>query len=84
MPAEYSAIMLQKHFEAINDRLRGIENQVKLLSDKAGIPYELPSAGVPQEVVELAEAGKTLEAIKKYRELTEADFETAREVVSGL
>jgi len=39
MPAEYSAIMLQKHFEAINDRLRGIENQVKLLSYKAGLPY---------------------------------------------
>lgn len=84
MPAEYSAIMLKKHFEAINERLRGIEDQVKLLSDKAGIPYELPSAGVPREVVELAEAGKTLDAIKKYRELTDADFETARNVVTGI
>lgn len=36
------------------------------------------------EVVQLAEAGKQLEAIKKHRELTGADFDTARNAVLAL
>jgi hypothetical protein len=41
-------------------------------------------AEVPQEVIDLAEAGKTMDAVKKYRELTGADAKAATEVVQGL
>jgi ribosomal protein L7/L12 len=34
--------------------------------------------------MELARAGQTLEAIKKYRELTGAGFQEAQDVVTGL
>jgi ribosomal protein L7/L12 len=46
--------------------------------------YEAAIDGVPPDVIALAEAGKQLEAIKRYRELTNADFEKARDVVSAL
>jgi ribosomal protein L7/L12 len=39
---------------------------------------------VPDEVVTLARAGKQLDAIKRYRELTGANIDQAREVVIGL
>ena len=84
MPAAYDAATLQRSFGRINDRLRAIEDQLAVLSEKAGVPYEQPGDDVPAEVVQLAQAGKSLEAIKKYRELTNADFETARTVVGGL
>lgn len=84
MPASYDATQLQSMFQKINERLRAIEAQVSLLSDKAGIPFELPSEGAPNEVIELVVAGKKLEAIKLYRELTGADFETARDAVDSI
>jgi hypothetical protein len=34
--------------------------------------------------MELAQSGKTLEAMKRYRELTNASADRAREVVQGL
>jgi hypothetical protein len=71
-------------FERVNKRLRAIEEQLALLSEKAGVPYNAPSAGHPQEVIDLARAGKTFDAIKKYRELTGADAQEASEVVAGL
>jgi len=71
-------------FERVNKRLRAIEDQLALLSEAAGIPYTPPGAGVPQEVIDLAHAGKTMDAIKKYRELTGADFGEANAIVTGL
>jgi hypothetical protein len=41
-------------------------------------------AEVPQEVVDLAQSGDTMGAMKKYRELTGAGAEQATKVVSGL
>jgi ribosomal protein L7/L12 len=84
MPAAYEATDLNRRFQQINQRLRAIEAQLALLSEKAGIDYDAPADEVPPDVVELAEAGKSMEAIKRYRELTNADFEKARDVVSGL
>jgi ribosomal protein L7/L12 len=83
MPAINEAF-LPEMFDRVNERLRAIEAQLALLSEKAGVPYEAPSAGVPQEVVELVQAGKKLDAIKKYRELTGAGGDEAREVVAGI
>jgi hypothetical protein len=39
------------------------------------------STGLPPEVAELARAGKTLEAVKLYRQLTNANFEQAKVAV---
>jgi ribosomal protein L7/L12 len=84
MPAAYEAADLQRIFGTIKDRLRAIEEQLAVLSRQAGVPYDKPGEEVPPEVLELAVAGKSMEAIKLYRELTNAEFEEARAVVSGL
>jgi hypothetical protein len=84
MPAAYEAADLQRIFNRINDRIRAIEDHLAVLSQQAGVPYDRPGDDAPPEVVELARSGKQLEAIKKYRELTGADFDTARTVVGGL
>ena len=44
-------------------------------------PDETP---VPSEVMELARAGKTQEAIKLYRQLTGVDFSHAQAVIAAL
>lgn len=84
MPAAYQAGDLQQIFQRINDRIRAIEEHLVVLSEKAGVAYSLPGEGLPKEVIELARAGKTLEAIKLYRELTNADFETAKAAVEAV
>ena len=39
MPAQYDAEQLKRRFDLINERLRGVEAQLALLSEKAGVPY---------------------------------------------
>ena len=75
---------ITRRFEQATERLRALEAQVAILSENAGVPYAVPGADVPPEVVELAVAGKQLEAIKRYRELTNAGFDDARNVVLGI
>jgi ribosomal protein L7/L12 len=82
MPGTYSQASLEANFNAMSERLRGIEAQLVVLSAHAGVPYEIPSAEVPAEVVELVQAGKKIEAIKRYRELTNASFDEARDVIA--
>ena len=84
MPGEYSQMALEAHFKQINERLGKIEAQLKRLSDHAGVPYEQPLDEIPEDVVELAQSGKKLEAMKRYRELTDASVERATEVISAL
>jgi ribosomal protein L7/L12 len=84
MPGEYSQATLQAHFEQINKRLEAIEQTLVLLSKTVGVPYSPPLADVPTEVIELARAGDQLGAMKRYRELTGASFDQARDVVVGL
>ena len=48
------------------------------LGQVAGYRYAPFSTGLPPEVAELARAGKTLEAVKLYRQLTNANFEQAK------
>jgi len=83
MPAINEAF-IPEMFDRVNERLRAIEAQLALLSEKAGVPYEAPGANVPDEVVALARDGKKLDAIKKLRELTGAGSAEAGEVVAGL
>lgn len=83
-PASYDSTTLQHHFDQIRERFNRIESQLKLVSEKVGVPYADPAATVPPEVVELARAGNTLEAIKQYRALTGAGLDEARDVVAAL
>ena len=84
MPGAYDQKSIQAHFTQTNARLRAIESTLADICSKLDIPYEAPTAEVPDEVVKLAESGDTLGAMKKYRELTGADGDRAMEVVQGL
>jgi ribosomal protein L7/L12 len=75
---------INHHLEIINERLRRLEAQMALVSEKVGLPFADQSTMVPPDVVELARANKRIEAIKRYRELTNASFEEARDVVYAL
>jgi ribosomal protein L7/L12 len=86
MPGEYSQESLRAHFENTNKRLAAIEQQLKRLSDVAGLPYATftEESEVPDEVVQLAGSGDTIGAVKRLRELTGASLEQARDIVAGL
>jgi ribosomal protein L7/L12 len=86
MAGEHSQAALKAHFDATNRRLAAIEEQLKRLSDAAGIGYStfVEEHEVPEEVVELATSGDQLGAVRKLRELTGMGFEQARDVVAGL
>jgi ribosomal protein L7/L12 len=82
VPVDWSD--LQPRFHAISQRMEIIEKQVALISERLGIPFEPMSTGVPVDVISLVNEGKTIEAIKLYRQLTGASLVEAREVVAGL
>jgi ribosomal protein L7/L12 len=84
MPGAYSQESLEAHFKQTNERLRLIEQQLAVLSEKAGVEYTMPNADVSQDVVDLAQSGDVLGAVKRYRELTGASAEEAQTVVQGL
>jgi large subunit ribosomal protein L7/L12 len=87
---------MEERFLLINRRLALLEQQVRLLSETAGVPCPTfasdvgttaPSQldrGVPAEVVALARAGNAIAAIKLYRELTGAGLREAKEVVDSV
>lgn len=86
MPGEFTQAALEAHFEITKRRLDRIEEQLVLISKTVGVPYATyaDSLDVPDEVVALARAGKTLEATKRYRELTGANIDQAQKVIIGL
>jgi ribosomal protein L7/L12 len=84
MAGALDSAALTRRFEAMAERMRRLEAQVAILSERAGVAYAEPSAAVPPDVLELARAGNVLEAIKAYRGATGASLEEARDVVLGL
>jgi len=80
----------------VNRRLELLEQQVRLLSDRLGVPCPTFGSdvgatppgqlegGVPSEVVALARAGNAISAIKLFRELTGAGLREAKEVIDSL
>jgi hypothetical protein len=84
MLGEWGQLALDNKFQAIDDRLRRIEAQLKALSDSAGVPFEDPNGGVPDEVIQLASKGKTTEAAAAYRKATGADLKEAMAVVARI
>jgi ribosomal protein L7/L12 len=77
-------------------RLAMLEQQVRMLSEKLGVPCPplgheavtntpAPSGGkVPAEVVDLARAGKSIAAITLLRQLTGMGLREAKDVVESL
>ncbi len=62
-------------------RLQAIEEQLDILSRQAGVPYSRPGSGLPPSVRDLALAGKTIQAIRAYRQLTGASLIEAKDAV---
>jgi len=75
---------LEALFEKLGSYIEHMEAQLVVLSEKAGVPYEPYAPTVPADVAELARAGKTLDAIKRYRELTGASMDEAKAVIAGI
>jgi hypothetical protein len=84
MAREYSQLALSQFADQMFQRFQRVEAQLALVSEKLGLTFELPTAGVPPEVVELAYAGDRVGAMKRYRELTGASRDDAQEIVSKL
>jgi len=70
------------------DRLERLEQQVALISEHLQLPFPAAdadaTADVPEEVVELARAGRRVEAIKRYGDLTGIGISTATSVVNAI
>jgi ribosomal protein L7/L12 len=81
---------LLEYIHGINERLRRLEEHAERVGQQLGVPFGDPSAsasagsGVPADVVALAQGGKKIEAIKRYRELTGVGLREAKDVVDGI
>ena len=86
MSGEYDSVSLERHFAAISARMDHIEEQLKRIANAGGVDYASYAEmnQVPEEVVQLAQAGDRLGAVKKFRELTGANFSQAAEIVDAL
>jgi ribosomal protein L7/L12 len=70
--------------QGLAKRLDYIEEHLVHLGEAVGYRYAPMNSGVPPEVKELVRAGKTLEALRRYREVTGASLEQAKAVVLSL
>ncbi len=75
---------LRLALQGLAKRLDYIEEHLVHLGHAVGYSYAPMNAEVPPGVKELVRAGKTLEAIKAYREATGASLDQARERVYSL
>ena len=67
------------------DRIRRLEDQVALLSRHAGIAWDDGTrTGIPPEAVELARAGKKIEAIKYYVQHSGVGLREAKDAIDKL
>ena len=70
--------------QGLAKRLDYIEEHLVHLGEAVGYRYTPMNTTVPLEIKDLVRAGKTLEAMRRYRELTGASLEQAKAVVLGL
>ena len=67
------------------ERIRRLEDQVAALSRHAGIPWDDGSStGIPQQSIELARAGKKIEAIKYYVQVSNVSLREAKDAIDKL
>ena len=80
-----SEIQYHEMTRQLQARVAKLERTVEFLLTKLEIEYvDNPPNDVDPEVFRLARAGKTLDAIKLYREKTGADLVTAKQFVESL
>jgi len=86
MPGAYNAEELQSRFDAIVRRFDWIEEYLVSLGQAVGRPYQTytDSLNIPAEVVALVRAGKRLQAVQRYRQLTGGGVEQAVQLLAGL
>jgi hypothetical protein len=68
----------------ILERLDRMEEQLRLLSAQAGLPYAGRDVAIPPEVVGLARGDERIKAALKLTEMTGIDFGDAQRVVNRL
>ena len=69
------------------ERLDRLEQQVRRITEHLGLDADDgggDEAGIPAEVVDLARAGRQMEAIRLYTKLTGADITTATSLVNAI
>jgi ribosomal protein L7/L12 len=70
--------------QGLAKRLDYIEEHLVHMGAAVGYRYAPMNSELPPEIKELVRAGKTLDALKRYREVTGASLEQAKAVVMGL
>jgi hypothetical protein len=68
---------------ALAERLERMEQQLRLLSAQAGIPYDERTA-LPGEVIALARSDERIKAALRLTEMTGIDFGEAQRLVARL
>lgn len=70
----------------VNRRIEAVEWNIARLLTQAGMSWEEPPApeGPDAEIVALVQAGNTLEAIKRYREITGVGLAEAKAAVDQM
>ena len=75
---------IEPAIQGLAKRLDYSEEHLVQMGDAVGYRYAPMNSEVPPDVTELARAGKTLEALRRYREATGASLEQAKSVVLSL
>lgn len=71
--------------QQLQARVAKLERTVAFLLSKLEIEYvDDPPNNVDPEIFKLVQAGKTIEAIKLYREKTGADLRTAKDFIESM
>ena len=68
----------------LRQRIARIEEQLERLSLQAGIPYDRPGSGIPQNVVDLVNANKRMDAIKELMRQTGMSLVEAKEALENV
>ena len=66
------------------DRVQRLETQLRAVYERLGMDYDDGMAGVPPDVIELAQAGNRMRAAQLYVERTGCDFVEAQSVVNRI
>jgi ribosomal protein L7/L12 len=78
-------MLLDHEVLELRQKVGKLERQVTFLLDHLGLEYhEDPNTGVSPEILELVRAGRTIEAIRLFREETGFGLKQAKEFIESL
>jgi ribosomal protein L7/L12 len=70
---------------ALQQRVDKLERQVAFLLENSGLKYQdHPDQGVSPEILDLVRRGRKVEAIKVYRQQTNAPLKQAKDFIDSL